>query len=217
MTEIANAQSKTQEQEDKAWVSVELPLSESELLEFLQDVERLFRINPYLEFEEWAEAEDGWTRFSGKNSSNEEPFEFEYKLKVEPQADGLRVDYQDSLKKSTVFQIEADKAGSKLTITDDYGVLSDQEKEERLKEVDRSLITWAKDIRSYIEKWNRWKSFGLYRWYMRRIWQPLKPMGRRIVYMFMWITVVEIALIMLGAGIYLVEYSGLLPKWSGKF
>ena len=41
---------------------------------------------------------------------------------------------------------------------------------------------------------------------MRNVWQRLKPSGRRITYMFWWITLVEIALIALGVGIYLVEY-----------
>ncbi len=42
---------------------------------------------------------------------------------------------------------------------------------------------------------------------MDRIWKRLKPTGRRITYMFWWITLVEIALIVLGVAIYLVEHS----------
>jgi hypothetical protein len=35
----------------------------------------------------------------------------------------------------------------------------------------------------------------------------MKPAGRRITYMLLWITVVEFALIALGVGIYFVEYA----------
>ncbi len=42
---------------------------------------------------------------------------------------------------------------------------------------------------------------------MKRVWQPMKPSGRRITYMLLWISLVEIALIALGAGIYWSEYT----------
>ena len=42
---------------------------------------------------------------------------------------------------------------------------------------------------------------------MKRIWQPMKPMGRRITYILLWITVVELALIALGTAIYFVEFT----------
>jgi len=117
------------------------------------------------------------------------------------------IHYLNSLKSTTRINVETDPLGSKLTITEDYSQLSEEERQARLPEVDKSLPQWANDLQAYLLMWNRWSWFGPWRWYMRRIWQPLKPMGRRIVYMFIWISIVEIALIALGVGIYWAEYT----------
>ena len=193
--------------EDAAWASFKTPLSDTELRTFCEDVERLFRINPYLEFSQWQETGPQQYHFSGKNISQQPPFEFAVDLRVEHLDDGIRVHYAQGLKSSTTFKIESAPAGSQLTIIEDYSQLPEEEREARLHEVDRSLVKWANDIQSYLVHWNSWSRFRFYRWYMRRIWQPLKPMSRRIVYIMLWITVVEIALILLGAAIFWVEYT----------
>ncbi|WP_455212780.1 hypothetical protein [Kaarinaea lacus] len=193
--------------DDAAWASFKTPLSETELREFCEDIERLYRINPYLEFSQWRSTGTQQYHFSGKNISQEPAFEFALDLRVEHIEDGIRVHYAQGLKSSTTFKIEAAPEGSQLTIIEDYSQLPEEEREARLHEVDRSLVKWANDIQAYLIHWNNWSRFGLWRWYMRRIWQPLKPMSRRIVYILLWITVVEIALILLGAAIFWVEYT----------
>ena len=193
--------------EDAAWASFRTPLSETELRTFCDDVERLFRINPYLEFSQWQETGPGQYHFSGKNISQDPAFEFAMDLRVEPLEDGIRVHYSQGLKSSTTFKVEPDSQGSQLTIIEDYSNSPEKERQERLHEVDRSLVKWANDLQAYLVHWRQWSRFGLWRWYMRRIWQPLKPMSRRIVYIMLWITVVEIALIILGAAIFWVEYT----------
>lgn len=194
--------------EDAAWASFKTPFSEKQLLEFCQDVERLFRINPYLEFSQWEQKGSNQYHFAGKNISTEPTvLEFTLDLTVESLEDGIRVNYAQGLKSSTTFKVEPSAEGSQLTITEDYGSIPEQERQERLNEVDRSLIKWANDIQMYIMQWQRWSKFPLWRWYMRRVWQPLKPTARRIVYMILWISVVEIALIALGGAIYWAEYT----------
>lgn len=193
---------------DAAWASFKTPLSETELRTFCsEDVERLFRINPYLEFSQWRETGPQQYHFEAKNISQQPPFEFAVDLRVEQIEEGIRVHYAQGLKSTTTFKIESAPEGSQLTITEDYSQLPEEEREARLHEVDRSLVKWANDLQSYLMQWHNWSRFGLYRWYMRRIWQPLKPMSRRIVYIMLWITVVEIALILLGAAIFWVEYT----------
>ena len=76
-----------------------------------------------------------------------------------------------------------------------------------MHEVDKSLALWAQYLQQYLINWQRWSRFRLRCWYIRRVWQPMKPAGRRITYMLLWITVVEIALITLGAAIYFVEFA----------
>jgi hypothetical protein len=196
------------ESEDAAWASVNTPLSAEVLKTFCQvDVERLFRINPMLEFKQWKQLDNNRYLFSAKNISQETPFEFETEVNVSETPNGLRVDYSNGIKSSTEFNIEPVEQGARLTITDRYEGLSEAERQEHLGEVDKSITVWAEYLQRFLIDWKKWSRFGLWRWYMRRVWQPMKPSGRRITYILLWITVVEIALIILGAGIYFAEYA----------
>ncbi len=193
--------------QDAAWAAINTPLSPQELLSFCQeDVERLFRINPYLEFRRWQRLNDTGYSFSGRNSSQQKPFDFDIELLVEETPNGVRVLYKGGLKRETIFQVDSSSHGSQLTIHENYPPLDEDEREQKLGEVDQSLTTWAGDIQKFLVMWKQWEWFGPWRWYMRNVWQRMKPSGRRIVYMFWWITLVEIVLIVLGAGIYLAEY-----------
>ena len=194
-------------EDDAAWASFKTPLSAAELRAFCDDVERLFRINPYLEFSQWHETGPQQYHFSGKNISQEPAFEFTLDLRMESLEDGIRVHYAQGLKSSTTFKIEPAPEGSQLTIIEDYSQLPEDERQARLHEVDRSLVKWSNDLQTFLIRWQRWSRIGLWRWYMRRVWQPLKPMARRIVYILLWITVVEIALILLGAAIFWSEHT----------
>lgn len=193
--------------EDAAWVSINTPLKLDELKTFSQDIERLFRINPMLEFRQWENLSDDKYRMAITNISQETPFELETELRVENQAEGITIHYSNGVKKKTVLKFEPSELGSKLTIIDDYTGVSKEERQGRLHEVDRSLTNWADYLQRFIVTWQRWSRFTLWRWYMRRVWQPMKPIGRRITYILLWITVVEIALIALGVTIYFIEYT----------
>lgn len=192
---------------DSAWASVMTPLSADELIEFCADTERLFRINPMLIFSQWEKTSENSFLFSGQNISQEEPFDFEFGLTVSRLDDGFRIDYDKGIKSRTVVKIETAEQGSKLTITDHYDRLSASERESHLHEVDQSITVWAEYLQKFCISWNSWSKFALWRWYMRRVWQPMKPSARRITYMIWWITVIEIALLALGAGIYVTEFA----------
>jgi hypothetical protein len=194
--------------EDAAWASINTPLGTDELLAFCrEDVERLFRINPYLEFTQWECLGDNHYAFAGRNSSQEQPFDFALELTIEELEDGLCIHYLDGLKNDTLFKVESSPSGSKLTIHENYSPLAEELQEKSLGEVDRSLTTWAGDIQNFLIIWKQWRWLGPWRWYMNHVWQKMKPSGRRVAYMFWWITLVEVALIVLGAAIYFVEYS----------
>lgn len=193
--------------EDSAWASFQTPLEPDALREFCLDVERLFRINPYLEFNQWEHIGENRYRFSGRNSSQEPALDFDYLLTANKTTDGLVVSYENALKTSTNFKVEPGEKGAQLTITEDYSGSTTEEREARINEVDKSLVSWANDLQAYLLTWHRWSWLWPWRWYMRKIWQPLKPMGRRIVYMFIWISIVEVALIALGVTIYWAEYT----------
>lgn len=193
--------------EDAAWAAVNTPLSVDELKVFCQDIERLFRINPMLEFNTWEQLANNRYRMAVKNISQEQPFNLDVELEAEQQSDEIIIHYANGIKKKTIFKIEPSEYGSKLTIIDDYGNLSEEERSARINEVDKSLVNWADYLQRFLITWKKWSKHRWWRWYMKRIWQPMKPTGRRITYMFLWITLVEIALIVLGAGIYWSEFS----------
>ena len=197
----------TTTQEDAAWASIETNMTVEELTEFCTDIERLFRINPMLEFKYWNAVGDDKYATSGRNISQETPFNFEFELTVSPRPDGCVIEYDNGIKSSTELKIEKSDNGSKLTITDRYERLPTEERENYLHEVDKSLVTWANYLQRFIMMWQRWSKFKWWRWYMRRIWQPMKPTARRITYMILWISLVEVALILLGVGIWFAEYS----------
>jgi hypothetical protein len=192
--------------EDAAWATLKTPFTTAGLQEFCRDVERLFRINPHLEFNRFERLGDNLFTFSGRNLSQETPFDFEAEFTVQVLDDGLRVDYDRGIKSSTVFRIEPGEETASLTITDYYDRMPDEEREAHLGEVDRSLVIWGQYLQRYMLDWQKYSKFWLWRWYMRRVWQPMKPMARRITYILLWITVAEIALIALGAGIYFAEF-----------
>ena len=192
--------------EDAAWASINTPLSVDDLTVFCHDIERLYRINPMLEFQHFKSLGEQRYAYAGRNTSQETPFDFDYTFTVTELPDGLQIDYDQGIKSRTLFKIEPVSNGSKLTITDYYERLSVDEREQHLQEVDKSLVIWANYLQRFLITWSRWSRFGLWRWYMRRIWQPMKPTARRITYILLWISVVEIALIALGVAIYFVEY-----------
>lgn len=197
--------------QDVVWASIETPLDVESLKSFCQDVERLFRINPMLIFKDWQAEGENRYRFSGQNISQEEPFDFDLALTVTELPDGLQVSYLQGVKSSTTFKIEPAPPGSQwksqLTITENYDGMSEQERKALLSTVDKSITVWAKYLQQYFLSWQRWSRFRLWRWYMRRVWQPMNPSGRRITYMLLWITALEIALIALGFSIYYIEYA----------
>jgi len=190
MTETPPPDEKGDPENDSAWVSIETPFPPEELRAFLDDVERLFRINSYWVFKEWNAAGDGRSHISFKNLSNDTVLETD--ITVEPDENGVTVLYSDGLKTSTRFQVEPQPDGTaKLIVTDDYSGTGKEEREARIDEVDKSLVQWGRDFHTYLRLWKRWSWFPGWSWYRRRVWQSMQPMARRISYMLIIITALE--------------------------
>jgi hypothetical protein len=193
--------------EDNAWASFNTTLSVSALKKFCGDIERLFRINPMLEFKKWDLISNNKIHLQCTNSSQEQPLEVDVEMSIHELEDGFEIAYSNGIKSNTCFKIEPANQGSKLTITDVYRELSETERQEKLNEVDKSIVIWANYLQRYLSMWQRWSKFALWRWYIKKIWQPMKPSGRRITYMLLWITAFEISLISLGFLIYFIEFT----------
>ncbi|MEW8505341.1 MAG: hypothetical protein AB2598_01445 [Candidatus Thiodiazotropha sp.] len=190
--------------EDAAWVTIETPLSPNQLQSFIEDLERLFRINSLLEFERWESVADDRVSFEAVNLSNGKHVKAE--LSVKHIDRGLRINYDQLLKSSTSIQVESSmSSGSSLTITDDYSGTEETERRQRLDEVDRSLEQWGRDLHGYLQLWHRWSWLPPWRWYMQRIWQPMKPSARRITRWIIWITFAEMAVVLLLIAILVIE------------
>jgi len=174
-----------------AWASLKTAMSVNELTLFCTDIERLFRINPYLEFIKWQTNDASNVDIHIRNISNVEPVELETNIIIDSLNNGFKVNYAGGIKSHTTFKIEADETGSMLTIIDDYHDIQEGD-QEALKQVDKSIVAWAKDIQEYIFKWQRWKWLAPWRWYMQGPWQKMKPPARRISYMLFWITFAEL-------------------------
>lgn len=190
--------------EDAAWVTIETPFTAEELRPFLGDVERLFRINPLLIFEDWHRTGETRYRLRAKNLSNGRVLDTE--LAVETGDDGIAVRYSEGLKTATRFRVEPQPEGAaKLIVTDDYSGTSPDEREARIDEVDKSLVLWGRSLHRYLHQWKKWSWVPGWKFYMRRVWQPMKPMARRICNILIVVTAAEFVLFLLVFAIFWLE------------
>jgi len=186
---------------DAAWVVLETPLGAAELAVFCGDLERLYRINPFLEFLSWDQRAPDRFRAEFLNHSNGQHTVLEAIVRRAP-GNALRVDYATGLKKSTRFEIQPTAPGSRLTITDEYepaGAGAPQ------AEIDRSLHAWGVALKAYLERDRRWGWVPLFRPWMQRVWLPMKPAARRITFLVLVIGLADVLLIALGFAIYWLE------------
>jgi len=186
---------------DAAWVLIDTPLAPGALTDFCGDLERLYRINPYLVFRDWRQTGEGSFAAAFFNLSNQRDFDLGFTLERDSPRD-FTVRYGSGLRRSTRFEIEHAPGGSRLKITDDYsGAIAGE-----TGEVDRSLHAWGVAIREYLLREQRWGWCAPWRWYMRRIWVPMTPSARRMVFMVLVIAAAEMALTALVLAIYWIEY-----------
>lgn len=184
------------DQGDAAWVTVETGMGADELRRFCQDIERLLRINPAYVFRRWENLGAGVFYWVARNESNAR--EIDTRLFVEPLPDGIAVTYASGLKTRTTFRAIPDPTGNgdsgggaRLVVTDDYGGTPEAERKRRMDEVDKSLIQWGHALHRYLHQWKRWSGVAPWRWYMRRVWQPMRPIARRIVFLLIIVTALE--------------------------
>jgi hypothetical protein len=191
--------------EDKAWATIQTTLNPAKLRTFCRDLERLYRINPYLEFRVWKVSSPGQIHTEYRNLSNNQDYSLDLTIAQESD-NAFTVHYAQGVKSSTRFEIQATESGSSLTITDDYNRLSDKERAQRLDEVDKSLPAWCQGIFDYLRRHKRWGWLAPWRWYMRWVWTPMKPSARRIVWLLYLITVAEFFFFVFVALIWWLEH-----------
>jgi hypothetical protein len=189
---------------DVAWVAVPAPQAPAMLAPLCRDIEMLLRVNPYYYFGAWKQTGPSSFRAEFDNQSNKQQVAVDFDVTPGP-GQGMTVNYRQGLKKRTFFTIEAFGTGSRLLIVDDYESLPEAEREARLAEVDKSLQAWGESLRLYFLRLKRWSWLPGWRWYIRRVWVPMKPSARRIVWMLYLITIVEFVFFLFVLLIYLIE------------
>lgn len=187
---------------DAAWVVLDTPLEPERLLAFCGDLERLYRINPFLEFTSWAQDAPDRFRAEVLNHSNGQRSVMRGQAVRAPDG-ALQVHYAEGLKKSTRFDIQPAPPGSRLTITDEYAPAGPAQ----AAAVDRSLHAWGVALKAHLERDRRWGWLPLYRKAMERVWLPMKPSARRITFLVLVIAFADVLLIALGFAIYWLEFA----------
>lgn len=184
------------QEQDFAQVTVQTPFGADALRSFLSEPERLLRINSLMEFEKWRQTGDGEYEIKGMNLSTGKPIAAT--LVSEITDDGLIVHYRQGLKASTTFRIEAKPGGpADLVITDDYSATTARERRARFDEVDKSLMQWGRDFHRYLHLWQKWSWVPGWKWYMRRVWQGMKPSARRICNLIILISLAEFVMFLM--------------------
>jgi len=175
---------------DAAWVRVPTRLSPEALARELADAEVLLRLNPYYYFRTCRRSAPDSYHAEFENQSNQQQLVVDIDVARGP-GPGLTLNYRQGLKRRTLFTIEPGALGSTLVVTDDYSGTSEEERKQREAEVDKSLLAWGEALRVYFLRLQRYSRIPGWRGYIRRLWIPMKPSARRIVWLLYLITLVE--------------------------
>lgn len=202
--------------ENAAWATVAIPLTTRESLEFLGNVERLFRLNPHFEIHHWQETPAAFVpakQINVKLLNEMNGIYYDVILTVESITEtDVRIGYNTSFKQYLEINIApgADDT-SILTLVERYRTLPPEEHQQRLKEVDQGLTVWALAIRQFVMGMQRWGWLGPYRWYKQGFWLKMIPRHRRIARLIWWITLLEFIVFVFVAVIYWLEAARQMP------
>jgi len=178
---------------DAAWARIPTPFSPDELAKNIADAEVLLRLNPYYYFKSCRKTGPDSYHAEFENQSNQRQVVVDIDVESGP-GNGISLNYRQGIKRRTIFSIEPGKDGSVLVLTDDYGSrASGEASHESAPEIDKSQLAWAESIRIYLSRLKRFSGIPGWRWYIRRLWIPMKPSARRIVWLLYLITLVEFA------------------------
>ena len=174
-----------------AWVTIPTKLSAPALTEFCVDVERLIRLNPYLKIFSWQYIDRNSHLVECENHSNELLKRLRMQFAVQYDKNEISLHYSTGIKHKTYFIIEAMDNGAQLTIIDDYG---DQDDDEC---VDKSLSAWARALERFFNHYVYLRHIPFVKKIINRFWIRLSPMARRISYILVVITIIEIIALLL--------------------
>lgn len=189
---------------DAAWATIDLPLPARRVADECRDLEAILRLNPFWIFSQWRALERDAFHARFRNDSNEQELDTRIQRSAGP-GRGFTLTYDQGLKRRTVFLLDDAVGGCRLTLVDDYDGTPAEERARRAHEVDRSLLAWSRALKRYLVRVKRWSWLPGWRWYMRRLWIPMKPAARRIVWLLYLITLAEFVVFLFVLVIYAIE------------
>ncbi len=202
--------------QEVAWVTIATTLTPAQLFDFTCDVERLFRLNPYLQILLWEADANGLIegrqiKIKYLNEMNGITRELVMTVTGFKPGVGYTLNYSEGLKRATEVCIEAKNEGSAdLLIKDHYHTVEENlppsEQEAQLAEVDRSLSPWGVAIRQHLLHLQRWGWLPLYRTVREWFWLNMPPRSRRISRLLIWVTALEFFAFLFVFLIYWIEY-----------
>ena len=176
-----------------AWVQADIPLPPAQLLDFLSASERLWRLNPFLTVQSWKDEADQGFRLIATNDANACRLDLLVTRETLPER-GFRFSYDKGLKQTTEFLVEPRGTGSLLTVTERYDPAAAPA--ERAKEVDNSLLPWIAAVRKHVVASARWGRLPGWQVLSEDIMLSLSPRRRRIVRIVVWLTLIELGLLL---------------------
>ena len=176
-----------------AWIKIPTTLDIIVLKDFCLHVERLLRLNPYLHFDCWEQLNRNIIKAKWKNHSNIKIFSVDTELHLNFEEQEIKVSYLSGIKIETYFMIEPSEQGSTLIIVDNYGENSEQ----YLDEVDKSLQAWGSSLKRFFDHYRLLNKIPGIDNVIDHFWIRLSPIARRITYILLVITTVEIIALLL--------------------
>ena len=174
---------------DTASAETLLPLPVAEVLAFLDNPERLMRINPQLAITSWETMPCGF-RLGADNESNGR--RLDTLATVERHPAGVRMRYAGGLRLASDVSVFPHPEGARLVVTDTYPQIEDP-LDPRVADVDKSLVSWVAALRSHLLARHRWGGHFAWRWWRERFMLSMPPRQRRIVRLLLWTTALEFA------------------------
>lgn len=175
-----------------AWVRIPAYIDANALSNFCLNIEKVFRLNPYLYIMQWHTADDHADVF-WQNHSTEIALQVNTRLTVESSKKEVCIRYQSGIKVATYFIIEATNAGADLIILDRYADDVDDSK----SQVDKSIHAWGEALHRFFKHYKYLRLFPFMDRVINQFWIKLSPMARRVTYILFVVTVVEIVALLL--------------------
>lgn len=179
--------------DNAAWVTIPNKLQSQELFKFCKDVERVFRLNPYLKIKSWSSQENQKIQVCWENHSSHHVFLVDTQISVVSNQQEIIVTYHTGPKKQTIFSINASAEGSELIIIDDYG----ESTHTSYAEIDKSLNAWGESLLQFFNHYAVMRYVPFVTMLIDKVWIRMNPMARRITYILFVITAVELVVLLL--------------------